>query len=104
LSAVRETQPPLPEDQPTWEVRRHQASQKKQAKETAKKRQICKAKEKEALKKLWHQQSLDGLPLEESPSETVLGEDDDDSDGDDDALSWYDTATGLADLPDVCPF
>jgi hypothetical protein len=40
----------------------------------------------------------------ESPSETVSGEDDDGSDGDDDdALSWYDAATGLADLPDVRP-
>jgi hypothetical protein len=104
LSAVKETQPPLPEDQPAREVRRHQASQKKKAKDTAKKRQIRKAKEKEALKKLRRQQSLDGLPLEESPSETVSGEDDDDSDGDDDGLSRYDAATGLADLPDVHPF
>jgi hypothetical protein len=58
------------------------------------------------LKKCQHQQSLDGLPLEESPSETVSGEDDDDddSDGDDDALSRYDATVGLADLPDVCPF
>jgi hypothetical protein len=42
--------------------------------------------------------------LAESPSETVSGEDDDDSDGeDDDALSWYEAATGLGDLPDICP-
>jgi hypothetical protein len=60
------------------------------------------------LKKCRRQQSLDGLPLEESPFETVSGEDDDDddddSDGDDDALSWYDAVIGLADLPDVRPF
>jgi chromosome segregation ATPase len=95
LSAVRETRPPLPEDQPAREVRRHQASQKKKKKDAAKKRQIRKAKEREELKKRRRQQSLDGLPLEESPSETVSGEDDnddDDSDGDDDALSWYDAA------------
>jgi hypothetical protein len=104
LLAVKETRPPLLEDQPTWEVRRHQASQKKKAKDAAKKRQIRKVKEKEALKKLRCQQSLDGLPLEESPSKMVSGEDDDDSDGDDDALSRYDATTGLADLPDVRPF
>jgi hypothetical protein len=55
------------------------------------------------LKKHRRQQSLDGLPLEESPSETVSGENDDDGD-DDDALSWYDAVTCLADLPNVCPF
>jgi hypothetical protein len=104
LSAVKETRPPLLEDQPAREARRHQASKKKKAKDATKKRQIHKAKEKEELKKRRRQQSLDGLPLEESPSETVSGEDDDDSDGDDDALSWYDTTTGLADLPDMRPF
>jgi hypothetical protein len=106
LSAVRDTRPPLSEDQPAREVRRHQASLKKKAKDTAKKRQIRKAKEKEALKKRRRQQSFDGIPLEESPSKMVSGEDDDDddSDGDDDALSWYDAATGLADLSDVRPF
>jgi hypothetical protein len=101
---VRETRPPVLEDQPARDARRQQASQKKQTKETTKKRQIRKAKEKEALKKLQRQQALDGLPLTESPSETVSREDDDGSDGDDDdALSWYDTAIGLADLPDVRP-
>jgi hypothetical protein len=78
---VRETQSPVPEDQPTREARRQHASQQKQTKETAKKRQIRKAKEKEALKKLRRQQALDGLPLAESPSKTVSGEDDDSSDG-----------------------
>jgi hypothetical protein len=54
------------------------------------------------LKKRHLQQSLDGLPLEESPSEMVL-EDDDDND-DDDTWSQYDTATSLAYLPNVWPF
>jgi hypothetical protein len=80
------------------------ASQKKKAKDAAKKRQIHKTKEREELQKRRRQQSLNGLPLEESPSEMVSGEDDDDSDGDDDALSRYNTATSLADLPDVRPF
>jgi hypothetical protein len=31
------------------------------------------------------------------------GEDDDSSGEDDDALSWYETATGLGDLPDIRP-
>jgi hypothetical protein len=104
LSAVRETRPPLPEDQPAREVRRQQASKKKKKKDAAKKRQIRKAKEREALLKRRRQQSLEGLPLEESPSETVSGEDDDndDSDGDDDALSRYDATTELADLFPTC--
>jgi hypothetical protein len=80
------------------------ASQQKEVKVAAKKSQIHKAQEQEALKKRRRQQSLDGLPLEESPSETVSGENDDDSDEDDAALSRYDAATGLADLPDVHPF
>jgi hypothetical protein len=56
------------------------------------------------LKKRRRHQSLDGLRLEESPTEMVSGENDDDGDDDDDALSWYDAVTGLADLPDVRPF
>jgi hypothetical protein len=78
------------------------AAQKKEEKDAAKKRQVWKALEQEALKKCRCQQSLDGLPLKESPSETVSGEDDD-SDDDDDG-SQYDTATSLAHLPDVWPF
>jgi hypothetical protein len=66
-------------------------------------RQVRKAQEQEALKKHRRQQSLDRLPLEESPSETVSGENDDDGD-DDDAWSRYEAATSLADLPDVRPF
>jgi hypothetical protein len=101
---VKETRPPLLEDQVAREARRLLASQQKEAKDATKKRQIRKAQEQEALKKRRRQQSLDGLPLEESPSEMVSGENDDDSDEDDDALSRYDAATGLADLPDVRPF
>jgi hypothetical protein len=51
------------------------------------------------LKKRHHQQSLEGLPIEESPSETVSGEDEDS--GDDDDVLQYDTMTFLAHLPDV---
>jgi hypothetical protein len=104
LSALREMRPPVLEDRPAREARRRHASKKKQVKETAKKRLIRKAKEVEALKKLWRQQAIDGVPLAESPSETVSGEDDDDSDGEDnDALSRYEAATGLGDLPDIRP-
>jgi hypothetical protein len=64
-----------------------------------KKHQVRKALEREALNKRRRQQSLEGLPIEESPSKTVLGEDEDS--GDDDAGSRYDTVTFLAHLPDV---
>jgi hypothetical protein len=101
---VKETRPPLPEDQVAREARRLLASQQKEVKDVTKKRQIRKAQDQEALKKRRRQQSLDGLSLEESPSETVSGENDDDGNEDDDALSRYDAATGLADLPDVRPF
>jgi hypothetical protein len=53
------------------------------------------------LKKCRRQQSLDGLLLEESPSEKVSGEDEDN--GDDDAGSRYDTATSLVHLNDMRP-
>jgi hypothetical protein len=96
--------PPLLEDQVAQDARCLLASQQKEAKDAAKKRQIRKAQEQEALKKRRRQQSLDGLPLEESPFETVSGENDDDGDEDDDALSRYDAMTGLADVLDVCPF
>jgi ribosome biogenesis protein Tsr3 len=86
LSALRETRPPVPEDQPAREARRQHASKKKQTKETAKKQAIRKAKEAEALKKLRRQQTIDGVPLAPSPSETISGEDDDSSGEDDDAL------------------
>jgi hypothetical protein len=43
------------------------------------------------LNKRRHQQSLEGLPIEELPSEMVSGEDEDSND--DNAGSQYDTAT-----------
>jgi hypothetical protein len=95
--------PPVPEDRPAREARCQHASKKKQTKETAKKQAICKAKEEEALKKLRCQQTIDGVPLASSPSEMILGEDDDSSDEDDDTLSRYETAIRLGDLPDIRP-
>jgi hypothetical protein len=83
LSAVKETRPPILEDRVAREARCLLVTQKKEEKDPAKKRQVCKALEQEALKKRRRQQSLDGLPLKESPSEMVSGEDDDS--GDDDA-------------------
>jgi DNA-directed RNA polymerase specialized sigma24 family protein len=58
-----------------------------------KKRSKMKILKREALNKHRRQQRLEGLPVEESPSETASEEegDDDDSD-DDDAESRYDTA------------
>jgi hypothetical protein len=100
---LRETRPPVPEDRPAREARRLHASQKKQTKETAKKRAVRKAKEAEALKKRRRQQTMDGVSLSLSPSETVSGEDDGSSDEDDDALSRYEIATRLGDLPDIRP-
>jgi hypothetical protein len=101
LSAVKESRPPVLEDRATREARRLSVAQKKEEKDAAKKRQIQKTLEREALKKRRRQQSLEGLPIEESPSETVSGEDEDS--GDDDAGSRYDTATFLVHLPDVRP-
>jgi hypothetical protein len=49
-------------------------------KDAAKKHQVRKTLEQEALKKHSLQQRLDGLPLEESPSEMISGEDDDSDD------------------------
>jgi hypothetical protein len=76
-------------------------AQKKEEKDAAKKRQVKKALEREALNKRYRQQSLEGLTIEESPSETVMGEDEDS--GDDDAGSRYHTVTFLVHLPDVRP-
>jgi hypothetical protein len=78
LSAVKESRLPVPEDRAARE-----------------------ALERKALNKCRHQQSLEGLPIEESPSETVSGEDEDS--GNDDAGSRYDTVTFLAHLPYVWP-
>jgi hypothetical protein len=73
LSAVKESRPPVLEDQAAQEARRLSAAQKKEEKDVAKKCQVKKALEREALNKHRRQQSLEGLPIEESPSETVLG-------------------------------
>jgi hypothetical protein len=54
------------------------------------------------LKKRHRQQSLEGLPIEESPFETVSREDEDSSD--DDVGSQYDTTTFLAHFPDMQPY
>jgi hypothetical protein len=51
LSAVKESRPPVPEDQAAREARRLLAAQKKGEKDAAKKRQVRKALEREALNK-----------------------------------------------------
>jgi hypothetical protein len=51
LSAVKESWPPVPEDQATREVRRLSAAQKKEEKDAMKKHQVKKALEREALNK-----------------------------------------------------
>jgi hypothetical protein len=99
--AVKESWSLVLEDRATREARRLSASQKKGEKDAAKKRQVRKALEREVLNKRHRQQSLEGLSIEKSPSETVSGEDEDS--GDDDAGSRYDTMTFLAHLPDVRP-
>jgi hypothetical protein len=98
---VKESRSPVLEDWAAREARRLSVAQKKEEKDTSKKRQVQKTLEREALKKRHRQQSLEGLPIKESPSETVLGEDEDS--GDDDTGSRYDTATFLAHLPNVRP-
>jgi hypothetical protein len=101
LLAVKESRPPIREDRAAREARRLSVAQKKEEKDAAKKHQVKKTLECEALKKRRRQQSLEGLPIEESPFETVSREDKD-SDNDD-AGSRYDTTTFLAHLPDVRP-
>jgi hypothetical protein len=77
-------------------------AQNKKEKDVRKKWQNRKILEREALNKHRRQQRLKGLPVEESPSETMLEEEDDDDDSDDDdAESRYDTTTMLAHLPDM---
>jgi hypothetical protein len=82
LSAVKESRPPLSEDRAAREARCLSVAQKKEEKDTAKKRQVKKALEREALKKRCRQQSLEGLSIEESPSEMVSREDEDNSNDD----------------------
>jgi hypothetical protein len=65
-----------------------------------KKRRNRKILEREVLIKRCHQQRLDGLPEEESPSKMASEEEEDDS-NDNDAGSRYDTATFLVHLPNV---
>jgi hypothetical protein len=101
LSVVKESRSPVPEDRAAREARRLSVAQKKRKKDAAKKCQVRKALEREALNKHHRQQSLESLPIEESPSKTVSGEDEDSSD--DDVESWYDTVTFLAYLLDVRP-
>jgi hypothetical protein len=67
LSAVKESRPPVPEDRAAREARHLSAAQKKGEKDAAKKRQVRKVLEREALNKRCRQQSLEGLPIEESP-------------------------------------
>jgi hypothetical protein len=71
--------------------------------DAAKKHQIRKALEHEMLNKRHRQQRLDGLPVEESPSETALEEDEVEDSDDDDAGSRYDNMTFLVHLLDVQP-
>jgi hypothetical protein len=51
LSAVKDSRPPVPEDHAAREARHISAAQKKGEKDAAKKRQIRKALEREALNK-----------------------------------------------------
>jgi hypothetical protein len=81
------------EDRAPREARRISAAQKKGEKDAAKKRQIRKALEHEALNKRRRQQRLDGLPIEESPSKTASEEDEVEDSDNDDAGSRYDTVT-----------
>jgi hypothetical protein len=76
-------------------------AQKKKEKDAVKKRQIRKVLEREALNRHHRQQRLEGLPVEESPSEMTSEEDEDEDSDDNGAESRYDTATFLAHLPDA---
>jgi hypothetical protein len=100
LSAVKDSRPSVLEDRAAREVRCLFTAQKKKEKDAVKMHQIWKALEREALNRHYHQQRLEGIPIEESPSEMASEEEDEDSD-DNDAESRYDTATFLAHLPDV---
>jgi hypothetical protein len=97
---VKESRPLVREDWAAQEARRLSTAQKKEEKNAAKKRQVKKTLECEALKKRRCQQSLEGLLIEESPSKMVSGEDEDNSN---DVGSQYDIVTFLAHLLDVRP-
>jgi hypothetical protein len=99
LSAVKDLPPPVLEDRTARQVRRLSTAQKKE-KDTTKTRRNRKIREHEALLKRHRQQRLEGLPEEESPSETA-SEEEDGYNNEDDPGSRYDTATFLVHLPDV---
>jgi hypothetical protein len=101
LLVVKDSWPPVPKDHAAREVRHLFVAQKKKEKDAAKKCQIRKALECEALNRLRRQQRREGLPIEESPSETASEEDEDEGSDDNGAESRYDTMTFLAHLPDV---
>jgi hypothetical protein len=82
-------------------VRCLSAALKKKEKDAAKKRQIRKALEHEALNRHCRQQRLMGLPIEDSPSKMASEEDEDEGSADNGAESRFDTTTFLAHLPDV---
>jgi hypothetical protein len=82
-------------------VRCLSAALKKKEKDAAKKRQIRKALEHEALNRHRRQQRLEGLPVKESPSETASEEDEDEDSDDNGVESRYDTVTFIVHLPDV---
>jgi hypothetical protein len=98
LSTVKDSPPPVPEDRAAQEVRRLSTAQEKKEKDTVKMRRDRKIHERETLLKRRRQQRLEGLPEEESPSETASEKESDDND-DSDAGSQYDTMTFLAHLP-----
>jgi hypothetical protein len=100
LSAVKDSLPPVPEDHAARQVRHLSAAQEKKEKDAVKTRRKRKIHEREALLKCRRRQRLEGLPIEESPSEMASEEEDEDSE-EDDAGSWYDTVTFLAHLPDL---
>jgi hypothetical protein len=75
-------------------------TQEKKEKDAMKKWCDRKILEHGALIKCHRQQRLEGLPKEESPSETVSEEEDDNND-DNDVGSQYDNTTFLAHLPNV---
>jgi hypothetical protein len=81
-------------------VRHLSVAQEKKEKDATKTWHNRKIHEREALLKHHHQQRVEGLPKEESPSETASEEEDNDGD-DNDAGSQYDTTTFLVHLPDV---
>jgi hypothetical protein len=76
-------------------------AQEKKEKDAVKMRCNRKIHEREALLKRHRQQRLEGLPIEESPSEMASEEEEDDDSDDNDAGSQYNTTTFLVHLPDV---